>query len=66
MEAFDTLPFCAIAANDYFCMHAGIGPEIKTIMELQKLERFLEIPHSGIICDMTWADPAPDEVAVEQ
>lgn len=39
-------------------MHGGIGPDLLKISSLLKFNRPADIPISGIVCDLLWADPA--------
>eukprot|EP01125_Pyxidicula_operculata_P005723 TRINITY_DN1_c8_g1_i1.p1 TRINITY_DN1_c8_g1~~TRINITY_DN1_c8_g1_i1.p1 ORF type:complete len:583 (-),score=171.41 TRINITY_DN1_c8_g1_i1:35-1783(-) len=57
MDAFDALPLCALVNRQFFCVHGGLSPEIKTISDVMKIDRFCEPPQSGPICDLLWADP---------
>lgn len=63
MEVFDALPIAARVGDDYFCMHGGIGPEIRQIEMINKHDRFVETPLDGVLCDLVWADPQKDEKA---
>jgi serine/threonine-protein phosphatase 2B catalytic subunit len=40
MELFDCLPLAAIVNNSFFCVHAGISTELKSIEDINKLDRF--------------------------
>ncbi|CAI2364583.1 unnamed protein product [Moneuplotes crassus] len=53
MEMFDSLPICGLADKKYFITHGCISPELKRI---SKIDRFLEIPMDGIMCDLMWVD----------
>lgn len=44
-------------------MHGGMSPYFKSIEEVNKINRFAEIPLEGLICDIVWSDPIDDEVA---
>ncbi len=57
MDLFDKLPLGAIVDEKYFCVHAGISPELETMDKIQKLNRFKEPPERGGICDLLWSDP---------
>ena len=36
---------------------------MKTMAELNQINRFQEIPYEGLLCDIVWADPIDDDVA---
>ena len=40
-----------------FTPHGGLSPSLDRIEHVQKLDRFVEIPHEGPICDLMWSDP---------
>jgi serine/threonine-protein phosphatase PP1 catalytic subunit len=42
-------------------MHGGIGPELKKISQLLKVNRPLDIPVTGIVSDLLWSDPAENQ-----
>ncbi|CAD7968060.1 unnamed protein product [Amoebophrya sp. A120] len=60
MNAFDSLPLTALIEDQIFCPHAGLSPSIETLDDLRNLNRFIEVPHEGPICDILWSDP--DEI----
>jgi len=57
MESFDALPLCAIVNKKFFCVHGGISPHLKSIDEVNNINRFCEPPSNGLMCDLLWADP---------
>jgi serine/threonine-protein phosphatase PP1 catalytic subunit len=54
-----TLPIAATIGDRIFCVHGGLSPNMKFIEQINTLERGKPIPDSGILCDLTWSDPAP-------
>lgn len=56
-ESFNALPLAALMNGQYFCVHGGISPELHSIQDVNKLNRFREIPSRGLMCDLVWADP---------
>lgn len=57
MDLFEALPISAIINGKFITFHGGISPDLKTLEELNKLNRFVEPPKKGIMCDLLWADP---------
>lgn len=61
MESFDALPIAGIVNNKFLSVHGGLSPELNTIQDLYKINRFSEPPKHGIFCDILWSDPTTDE-----
>ncbi|QLQ79925.1 hypothetical protein HG537_0C05740 [Torulaspora globosa] len=56
-QSFNTLPLAALMNGQYFCVHGGISPELNTAQDVNRINRFREIPSRGLMCDLVWADP---------
>jgi diadenosine tetraphosphatase ApaH/serine/threonine PP2A family protein phosphatase len=61
MDVFDYLPISAVIDSQYFCVHAGLSPLIKSIDNINSIKRNVEIPHQGSLCDLLWSDPSEIE-----
>lgn len=60
MEAFDALQIAAEVNKDYLCVHGGISPNLKSADDINAIDRFVEPPLSGLLCDLLWSDPCAD------
>ncbi|KEG07053.1 putative protein phosphatase 1 catalitic subunit [Trypanosoma grayi] len=58
-DVFRVLPVAAVINGTIFCMHGGLSQELKYVKDVPDV-RPCDIPHSGIISDLLWADPEPD------
>ncbi|AFN82831.1 Ser/Thr protein phosphatase 2A [Encephalitozoon romaleae SJ-2008] len=56
-DLFDYLPVAAVVGNDTFCCHGGLSPSFDTLDQLKAIDRKVEIPHEGPMCDLLWSDP---------
>lgn len=56
-EAFDYLPLTAVVDNAVFCLHGGLSPTIDRLDQIRALDRFMEVPVDGAMCDLLWSDP---------
>lgn len=55
-DLFRVLPVAAVVNGSIFCVHGGLSNEMKTIDDIPD-PRPCNIPHSGVLCDLLWADP---------
>ncbi|CAK7265269.1 3',5'-cyclic-nucleotide phosphodiesterase (PDEase) (3':5'-CNP) [Sporothrix epigloea] len=60
MESFCSLPLAAVMNKQFLCIHGGLSPELHTLDDLKKVDRFREPPTQGLMCDVLWADPLED------
>ena len=44
-------------------MHGGISPELNNRSDIDKINRFVEPPLQGFLCDLLWSDPLDDKEA---
>mmetsp|Transcript_37993 Transcript_37993/g.34025 ORF Transcript_37993/g.34025 Transcript_37993/m.34025 type:complete len:94 (+) Transcript_37993:480-761(+) len=61
MDSFDLMPLSCIVNGKFLALHGGLSPDLKTIDDINKIDRFKEPPKQGIFCDMLWADPVDNE-----
>ena len=44
IETFECMPLSADVNGDYLCMHGGISPELQSVDDINKIDRFIEPP----------------------
>ena len=64
MDSFDLFPLACVVNNKFLALHGGISPELKTLDDIKKIDRFKEPPKAGIFCDLLWSDPVDNEDGV--
>ncbi|KIK81582.1 hypothetical protein PAXRUDRAFT_832749 [Paxillus rubicundulus Ve08.2h10] len=57
LESFNALPVAALVDNRFFCVHGGLSPELISLDDVRRLNRFQEPGSSGLLCDLLWSDP---------
>ena len=57
INVFDNMPIAAIIDSKILCVHGGISPNIPTIQDIEVFNRFIEVPNTGLMCDLMWSDP---------
>eukprot|EP00536_Pseudo-nitzschia_multiseries_P018529 jgi/Psemu1/321336/estExt_fgenesh1_pm.C_26610001 len=56
---FDCMPVAAIISDKIFCCHGGLSPELESLDQIDAIERPVDVPEEGLLCDLMWADPEP-------
>eukprot|EP00041_Stephanoeca_diplocostata_P009107 m.138976 g.138976 ORF g.138976 m.138976 type:complete len:319 (+) comp17604_c0_seq5:179-1135(+) len=56
-DLFDYLPSTALVENQIFCPHGGLSPNLDMLDHVRAIDRFMEVPHEGLLCDLLWSDP---------
>jgi serine/threonine-protein phosphatase PP1 catalytic subunit len=62
-DVFNCMPLAAIVDNRILCMHGGLSPDLHDFSQIASLPRPLELPDSGLVCDLLWSDPCRDTEA---
>lgn len=61
-DTFNCLPVAAIIDEKILCMHGGLSPELQNMEQIKRIMRPTDIPDTGLLCDLLWADPDKDIV----
>ncbi|KAL7718416.1 serine/threonine protein phosphatase PP1 isozyme [Entamoeba marina] len=59
MNTLCYLPIACVISNNFLCVHAGIGPELNSLQQIENIQRPLYDISEGIIVDILWSDPFP-------
>ncbi|XP_042520405.1 serine/threonine-protein phosphatase PP1 isozyme 1-like [Macadamia integrifolia] len=59
-DCFNCLPVSAIIDDKILCMHGGLSPELESLDQIRAIERPIDVPDAGLLCDLLWADPDKD------
>lgn len=62
-DVFNYMPVCALIDDRILCMHGGLSPELTSLDQIRDLQRPVEVPDTGLLCDLLWSDPAHDVTA---
>jgi len=60
IECFNCMPVAAVVDDKIFCMHGGLSAELTNFEQINKITRPCDVPETGLLCDLLWADPDPD------
>lgn len=47
----------AACGAQILCMHGGLSPELKALEQIKRIPRPTDVPDTGLLCDLLWADP---------
>merc|ERR1712070_854533 len=59
-DVFNCLPPAALVEDTVLCMHGGISPEMSSFDQIRHAVRPCDVPDTGLLCDLLWADPDKD------
>ena len=63
---FDYMPLAAIISGRIFCVHGGLSKDLSRLEDIESLKRPLDVPDSGLIADLLWADPSAETHGYEE
>jgi len=65
-DVFNCMPIAAVVADRILCMHGGISPELHDLVQISRIRRPVDVPDTGLLCDLLWSDPREDSTGWER
>ena len=62
IDLFNCMPVAALVGGKILCMHGGLSPQLKSLDDINRIPRPTDIPDAGLLCDILWADPEPEQL----
>ena len=62
---FSQLPIAAVILDSIICVHGGIGPSFKSVIEFKQMEKPDDIDGPSVFQDIVWSDPREDVTTYE-
>ncbi|CAL9200561.1 unnamed protein product [Musa hybrid cultivar] len=59
-DCFNCLPVAALIDEKILCIHGGLSPSLTSLEQIQNITRPVDVPDSGLLCDLLWSDPNKD------
>ncbi|KAL6858765.1 hypothetical protein ACP4OV_017767 [Aristida adscensionis] len=59
-DCFNCLPVAAVIDDKILCMHGGLSPELDSLDRIRDIQRPVDVPDQGLLCDLLWSDPDRD------
>jgi protein phosphatase len=59
-KTFGYMPLIAILDDKVFCVHGGITPRAKSMLQLRKMKRPITDCDAEFVADLVWSDPTTD------
>ncbi|KAI9154228.1 hypothetical protein LWI28_023013 [Acer negundo] len=59
-DCFNCLPVAAVVDDKILCMHGGLSPDMESLDQIRAIQRPIDVPDQGLLCDLLWADPDRD------
>ncbi|CAO2206924.1 unnamed protein product [Urochloa humidicola] len=59
-DCFNCLPVAAVIDDKILCMHGGLSPDLDSLNRIREIQRPVDVPDQGLLCDLLWSDPDRD------
>ena len=66
VDVFSYLPLAAVISNRIFCVHGGLSKGLTNLDTIKNMKRPIDIPDSGPLADLLWADPSNEHDGFEE
>ncbi|VDK42235.1 unnamed protein product [Anisakis simplex] len=56
-DVFNCLPVAALIEHKIFCCHGGLSPSLRSLEQIKRITRPVDVQETGLMCDILWSDP---------
>ncbi|KAF8386468.1 pph-1 [Pristionchus pacificus] len=56
-DVFNVMPVAALIDGKIFCCHGGLSPNLRSLEQLRRIQRPVDVHETGLLCDLLWSDP---------
>jgi len=56
-DLFNYLPLAALIENKIFCVHSGIGENVKTLEDIMSIKKPYSVYDNPVVLDLLWSTP---------
>ncbi|EDW74906.1 uncharacterized protein Dwil_GK19103 [Drosophila willistoni] len=57
VDCYNCMPVAAVISQRIFCCHGGLSPQLKDLSDIRSIQRPVDVPETGLLCDLLWSDP---------
>ena len=61
-NVFECMPVACNISDKILCMHGGLSPDLNSLKQIADIQRPVDVPDRGILCDLLWSDPEEEIV----
>eukprot|EP01013_Petalomonas_cantuscygni_P001730 TRINITY_DN1175_c0_g2_i1.p1 TRINITY_DN1175_c0_g2~~TRINITY_DN1175_c0_g2_i1.p1 ORF type:complete len:313 (+),score=22.44 TRINITY_DN1175_c0_g2_i1:326-1264(+) len=65
-HTFNCMPIVGVIDERIFCCHGGLSPDLHSVEQVRRIVRPTDVPNSGLLCDLLWADPLEGSVGWQE
>ncbi|KHN87497.1 Serine/threonine-protein phosphatase PP1-gamma catalytic subunit [Toxocara canis] len=61
-DVFNCMPIAALIEHKILCCHGGLSPSLRSLEQIRRITRPVDVQETGLVCDILWSDPDPNVI----